>query len=202
MTKNDKKTSYAPLWILIALCALPYIVGTLYYQFRKELPQVGTFNYGHLIDPPRELAGVELTLSGGQQIEISQFRKKWLLLYVLDGECTETCQKNIYFMRQIRKATAKDRFRINRLLVLDRAELMTESLSKFLTGFPGMQVATPGDASKAGFYSIIGAGSGSIFRKIIVVDPLGNYMMEYIPDPDPKKLLKDVKRLLKVSRVG
>ncbi len=202
MTSNEKKASYAPLWILIALCALPYVVGTLYYQFREELPQIGTSNYGRLVEPARELTGIELILSDGKRTDISHFRKKWLMLFMLDGECAEACQKNIYFMRQIRKATAQDRFRINRLLVLDSRELMTESLSKFLTEFSGMQVATPGDGSKSGFYSTIDTGSGKIFGKIILVDPLGNYIMEYTPDPDPEKLLKDIKQLLKVSRVG
>jgi len=202
MTSKEKKTSYKPLWILIALCAFPYVIATLYYQFRDELPQVGTFNYGQLVQPAREITGVKLVLANGEKADFSQYRKKWLMLYMLDSECTETCQKNIYYMRQVRKATAKERFRITRLLVLDSQDLMTGALSEFLAEFPGMQVATLGEASKAGFYSTIDTGSGSIFRKILLVDPLGNFMMEYTADPDPKALLKDVKRLLKVSRVG
>jgi len=37
---------------------------------------------------------------------------------------------------------------------------------------------------------------------IYLVDPLGNLMMRFPPDLEPKSLLKDLKHLLKVSRIG
>jgi len=37
---------------------------------------------------------------------------------------------------------------------------------------------------------------------IYLVDPLGNLMMRYPRDPDPAKLLKDLQRLLRYSRIG
>ena len=45
-------------------------------------------------------------------------------------------------------------------------------------------------------------GSADIYKKIMLVDPLGNYMMRYPVDLDPKPFLKDIKRLLTVSRIG
>jgi hypothetical protein len=35
-----------------------------------------------------------------------------------------------------------------------------------------------------------------------VIDPLGNLMLRYPRDPDPRRMIKDLTRLLKVSRVG
>jgi hypothetical protein len=35
-----------------------------------------------------------------------------------------------------------------------------------------------------------------------VVDPLGNLMMRFPRDPDPSRMLKDLQRLLKTSRLG
>jgi hypothetical protein len=35
-----------------------------------------------------------------------------------------------------------------------------------------------------------------------LVDPLGNLMMEFPKDPDPKKVRGDLTRLLKYSRIG
>ena len=37
---------------------------------------------------------------------------------------------------------------------------------------------------------------------IYLVDPLGNLMMRYPRDPDPAKLVKDLQRLLRYSRIG
>ncbi|MCP3689146.1 MAG: hypothetical protein GY784_12110 [Gammaproteobacteria bacterium] len=202
MTTKEKKTNYAPLWILIALSALPYIAGTLYYQYREALPAVSQANYGQLVRPVREIADIQLTLLGGEETDFSQYRKKWLMLYILDRECEESCQKNLYFMRQIRKSMAKDRFRINRLLLLDSQKLNTRALQEILSKYSEMGVATLDEHSKQRFYSTMETGSGNIFGKILLVDPWGNYMMEYEEDPDPIKLLKDVKRLLSVSRIG
>jgi hypothetical protein len=35
-----------------------------------------------------------------------------------------------------------------------------------------------------------------------IVDPLGNLMMSYPPDADPRGILKDLKRLLRLSHIG
>jgi hypothetical protein len=35
-----------------------------------------------------------------------------------------------------------------------------------------------------------------------VFDPLGNLMMRYPRDPDPRLMIKDLARLLKASQIG
>ena len=37
---------------------------------------------------------------------------------------------------------------------------------------------------------------------IYIIDPIGNLMMRFPKDIDPAKMAKDIKRLLKVSRIG
>ena len=37
---------------------------------------------------------------------------------------------------------------------------------------------------------------------IYVVDPLGNLMLRFPDDPDPRRIAKDLARLLKASRIG
>jgi len=39
-------------------------------------------------------------------------------------------------------------------------------------------------------------------RRTYIIDPLGNLMMYYPPGGDPKDMLKDLLRLLKVSQIG
>jgi hypothetical protein len=38
--------------------------------------------------------------------------------------------------------------------------------------------------------------------RIYLIDPLGNLMMSYAPDAEPKGMLEDMKRLLGLSHVG
>ena len=203
MTEEVKRGSYKPLWWLIALCAFPYIGGTLYYQYHGMFGQGETTNHGTLVSPVRELSGVELTMLDGSQKPIEDFRRKWVMLYLLDGPCAEDCQKNLYFMRQVRKAMGQDRFRISRLLILDSPAQYAGSLEAFLQDYPGMEVATVQGGDRSRLAQILATPDGAqTARKIMLVDPLGNYMMRYPEEPDPKLFLKDVKRLLSVSRIG
>jgi glutathione peroxidase-family protein len=39
-------------------------------------------------------------------------------------------------------------------------------------------------------------------RRVYLVDPLGNLMMRYEPDDEPKGMIKDLERLLKYSGLG
>ncbi len=202
MKKTSRPNSYAPLWILITLCAAPYLLGTLYYQFRSSLPEVQNSNYGNLIDPTLEIGNVHFKLLDETELEFNALREKWLMLYLLDSACTPDCENNLYFMRQIRKATAVNRFRINRLVVLTSPELITPELQRLLVQFPGMMVATMNEGSQQNLVSVLRQGTDKILGKILLVDPLGNFMMQYEVQPDPTRILKDIKRLLNVSRAG
>jgi hypothetical protein len=37
---------------------------------------------------------------------------------------------------------------------------------------------------------------------IYIIDPLGNLMMRFPRDPEPARMIKDLSRLLKASRIG
>lgn len=65
------------------------------------------------------------------------------------------------------------------------ARLDEASDREFMALFPGTGT-TP--ASEAG--------------RIYIIDPLGNLMMSYAPGAPPKGLLEDLKKLLKLSRIG
>ena len=200
---QHKRGSYKPLYWLIALCAFPYIAGTLWYQYRDVLPAGDTTNYGQLVEPVREIANVELTLADGSHKALADFHKKWLMLYILDGQCTEDCLKNVYYMRQIRKAMAQDRFRIRRLMIVEQASLQSEDMQRLAAKYPDLFVVTLSPEQRQRLNaSLQGGPADNIYRKIMLIDPLGNYMMHYPQEPEPEKVLKDIKRLLKVSRVG
>jgi cytochrome oxidase Cu insertion factor (SCO1/SenC/PrrC family) len=201
MNEVKKKGSYAPLWILLALSAFPYIAGTLYFQFRDSLP-VNSNNYGELVQPAREIPHIEITQSDGTVKKLSDYEKKWLMLYVLDRRCEEDCRKNLYYMRQIRKAMAQDRFRINRLLLVEGASGIDAELQQLMADYPGVDIATVNPQSKQSFYAVLKDEGQNNFGKILLIDPMGNYMMKYDPQPDPEKVLKDIKKLLSISRIG
>jgi cytochrome oxidase Cu insertion factor (SCO1/SenC/PrrC family) len=107
-------------------------------------------------------------------------------------------------MRQVRIALGKDTDRVQRLFVMVNPE-NTRSVRDLLDQHQGIVWATGNDDQMQGLVGQIKqatAGMPAVAEAIYLVDPLGNLMLRFPPDLDPRSMLKDLKRLLKVSRIG
>jgi len=171
--------SRTSLLLIGLVCVLPLALGTLAYWFRWT--PGASANYGELL-PPRPLSGAPF----------EALRGKWVLVMFDASRCGAPCERKLYFMRQVRKAQGKDQDRVERLwLVTDggapRAELVAAIEGTRIVNAP---------AQSAGHFP------GNALGHIYVLDPLGNLMMRFPENPDPSKMLKDVQRLLKTSRIG
>jgi hypothetical protein len=63
---------------------------------------------------------------------------------------------------------------------------------------PGLYAWRPADAAFVGQFP----AARSPAEHIYLVDPLGNLMLRFPGQPDPKRMLKDLKLLLKASQIG
>lgn len=135
-------------------------------------------NYGELIAPRA------LSASAFQEL-----RGKWALVTFDAAACDAYCEKKLYFIRQVRTAQGKDRARVERLWVITDGGAPRPEL---LAAIEGTRVSR---LKPEGF-------PGDPVDHIYLVDPLGNLMMRFPRDPDPSKMLKDLQRLLKYSKVG
>jgi hypothetical protein len=165
------------LALVFLACASPFLLAWLAYEMRWT-GGGATGNYGELI-PPHVLAGPLAPLKG-----------KWVLVTADAAACDAACERRLYVVRQSRRAQGKEQGRIERLwLLLDdgkpRAELLAAIEGTHVVRDPGLAKTLPG------------GGSG-----IYLVDPLGNLMMRFPAEPDPSKMIKDLQRLLKYSRIG
>ena len=169
----------AKLIAIALVCAAPIVLGTLAYEFRWFTGAEG--NYGELIEPrPMALPPFD-TLRG-----------KWILVSIDAPACDAQCERKLYFMRQVRKATGKNQDRVERLWLLtgDRAPR-----AALLAAIEGTRLARTDAALLRSF-------PGTPSEHIYVVDPLGNLMLRFPRDPDPSAMLKDMERLLKYSGAG
>lgn len=158
---------------LFLVCAAPFALAWMAYLFGWAAG--ATSNYGELIAPR--------TLSGPP---FETLRGKWVLITTDSAACDAYCEKKLYFMRQARRAQGKDMERVERLwLVADGAAPKGE----LLAAIEGTRVAVFRDP-------------GISADHIYVVDPLGNLMLRFPRDPDPSRIIKDLQRLLKASRIG
>lgn len=158
---------------LFLACAAPFVLAWMAYLF--DWTAGTTSNYGELVAPSPLAAPPFLPLRG-----------KWVLVTADAAACDAYCEKKLYFMRQVRRAQGKEMGRVERLwLVSDGAAPRAE----LAAAIEGTRVLSFKDAAFSP-------------EHIYLVDPLGNLMMRFPRDPDPSRMIKDLQRLLKASRVG
>ncbi|MFN2645689.1 MAG: SCO family protein, partial [Burkholderiales bacterium] len=160
------------------VCAAPFAVAALVYHFGWVPGEAA--NYGELLEP-RPLDG-----------PLAPLRGKWVLVTFDAASCSESCERKLYVVRQVRLALGKDAARVARLwLVTDAGR----PAARVLAAIEGAQVAS----APPGFQRAFG---GDLLAHIYLVDPLGNLMMRFAADPDPSRVIKDLERLMKYSSVG
>ncbi|HEX7025816.1 MAG TPA: SCO family protein, partial [Gammaproteobacteria bacterium] len=149
--------------------------------------------------PARPLGEFTLRLGhNGGTYTLEDLRGKWTLVFVPPDDCDETCKRNIYHMRQVWAGLGREAHRVQRLLIL-RAPAQWDVLRGFLENYPNMPVAFDADGA---LINQIAHSEASLGVKIYLVDPLGNLMMAFPQTLDPRDMLKDLKKLLKISTIG
>jgi cytochrome oxidase Cu insertion factor (SCO1/SenC/PrrC family) len=198
---SSPKRSNRTLWILVAVCAFPYLGGWLYYQNRDALPLPPTTNYGTLVSPVRAVGELPLQGLNGATFNTADLRGSWVLVTVADSACSERCQKNLYFLRQVRQAMGNERRRVERLLVLTETSQLA-ALQPRLAEHAGMHVALGAADAIQQLQTVLQNPNPVAQDGLYIIDPLGNVMMSYPPDFNGELIIKDLRRLLKVSQVG
>jgi cytochrome oxidase Cu insertion factor (SCO1/SenC/PrrC family) len=167
------------LALVFAVCAAPFVLGWAAWYFNWASGT--TSNHGELIQP-RPLSG-----------PLEALRGKWVLVSLDAASCDAQCERKLYFMRQVRKAQGKEADRIERLWLLTDAKAPRPEV---LTAIEGARVEALKNPAFAENFP------GKPAEHIYLVDPLGNLMMRFPREPDPSKMIKDLQRLLKYSRIG
>ena len=183
------------LLAVLAVCASPLIFSYLTYYVIKP---TGRTNYGTLIDPRlHPLPALASTDLEGKPVSLDAYKGKWVMLQAAPGDCQQSCKDQLVKIRQLRLMQGKGMERIERVwLVTDNAPLDIE-LMKVIDGARMLRVKP--EAVKA--WLPVEAGT-DVTEHLYLVDPLGNLMMRFPKDPDPKKVTKDLGKLLKASAIG
>ena len=163
---------------------LPVVAATLAWWL--DLTPGAAANYGTLV-PPKPVALPQPGLLKG----------KWVLVHFDASACGEACERKLYIMRQVRRATGRDMDRVARLwLTTDDVAAVRPELMAAIDG----TIVAP-QRSIAGAQAHFPA-EGALTDHVFLVDPLGNVMMRFPKDPDPSRLIKDLQRMLRLSRFG
>lgn len=188
---------------LILAFVLPLFFAYVVFYDHKFLPQ-DTTNNGHLILPPMPVDSLAFFTPQGQLTDLKPFHGRWLLAYVAPRFCNKTCQSQVHFMRQINIALGKDRDRLSRLFITRDAYPEGAEVYALGDNYPGMHILLAKESQLSPFKMALRQNLAVPLRQdhLFIVDPLGNLMMSYAGDAAPKSVLKDLKKLLRISQIG
>ena len=153
----------------------------------------GLKNQGLLVQPP-----VQLPLKPIPSVE-----GKWSILYVLDQPCQQVCIENVTALRQIHRATGRNREHLA-IVLLSESQVDADLQVRLESIYPEFTLVTDPDGTGLKTLAVVNsnlAGDASVPGNMntYVMDPMINVILAYEVDTNPADIHKDLKRLLKWS---
>jgi hypothetical protein len=196
LTGATQKSPSGRLQILLVglLFVVPLIVAAwLYYD--GSLRPAGRSNHGAILEP---IVNLQDAVPDSPAAELWQ--DHWLLVYSYDGECGAECRDALYTLRQSRLMLGNDMHRLIRVFLHGELAPDRVFVDEFVAEHhPGLRIVGDED-----FGELLAASrpeqlpAGGFF----LVDPLGNLVMYFPPDLDPRDMVEDIQHLLDLSRIG
>jgi len=188
--EKKKKTDKITLILIILLLGSPVLISTTFY-FMGYRP--GSMNYGDLLEV-QKLKGDGINQIDNTIFRMKDLHGKWAMVIIDSGECNEACQLKLYYMRQARIIQHTEKDRVERLWLIDDNKTVSDELLEEYKGTLFIK-AKDSELVKA-------IETEEVHRKhIYLVDFMGNLMMRFPEEVDPKKMSEDIKRLLHVSQL-
>lgn len=189
MSGDGRKRGRLQLLLVAAVFFGPLIgAAWLYYQGASLQPRARA-NHGALLEP---IVSLHDLTPGSAVLE----HRAWLLLYANDGSCADNCRKSLYTMRQSRLMLGKEMDRVMRVFLHGAEPPDTLFIAGEHKGLITLQDAALRSVLDNKKPEALPAGG------YYLVDPHGNLVMYFRPDIEPRDMVDDIKRLLKLSRIG
>ena len=197
---NDKNNKIILILIVITFTS-PLILSWYVFNYTNFLENRGMSNHGELIVPPRPI--VDLSLIDPIKADRKEsLHGKWSMVYVTRS-CDKLCVDNVYRMRQIHIAMDKHSLRVQKVLLLTQQH--ANELSDLLVNYAGQQVINTDLIETNALldkFRLTSSDNPLEAGRIYIIDPLGNLMMSFEPDANPRDIMQDLKKLLRASRIG
>lgn len=204
MTSSSVYKGRIALIILGVLFIGPMILAYLsYYGGWRPGGQV---QKGNLVDPVQSLPAMQVYDSEGLQLEDDLLHgPRWTMLYIGSSRCEDDCQRTLRNMRQVWKSLHRKSKRVQGVYVATDRTAQADLEAFIEEDHKGLNLiyANPGQGDEQsaqwGEFFHGPAGDGA---NVYLLDPLGNWVLFYTPKDPAKGILKDIKKLLRLSNIG
>jgi cytochrome oxidase Cu insertion factor (SCO1/SenC/PrrC family) len=201
MTERQPR-SRAKFLLLALLFFGPVGVAMWGYYLSGGWRPAGQTEHGDLVYPARPLPEFSFPAPGDGRLTREDLQGTWTLLYIDGWDCDTACVDALYNTRQIRTALGKDMDRVQRIFLVNGPCCEIRDLGQ---EHPDLNIAWLDGAGKDALVEILPGDENAdplVSGRVYLVDPLGNLMMSYGPRSEPKGILTDLKKLLKLSHIG
>lgn len=190
MTERNNTWARLQLSFIAVVFFGPLAVATYMYYGGHFQPTART-NNGTLLEPI-----VNIAETFPESVLAREGDGYWMLLYANDDNCLSDCEHALYTIRQSRRMLGKEMDRLKRVFLHGDSPPDTVFINEQHAGLIAVEDGSlvrllnnkkPATQKAGGYF---------------LVDPLGNLVMYFQPDIDPGKMVEDIKRLLKLSRIG
>ncbi|MGI9311088.1 MAG: hypothetical protein ACR2P7_06105 [bacterium] len=193
------------LAVVFAVFLVPLLAAfVLYYGLDGAFAPRARSNHAALIAPPIALqqfvnprARDDNDTGNDDTFDAEQIKRKWSVLHAVSDSCGDACARALYNTRQTRLALGKDGNRVQRIVLGQRA-----ALERIGAEHPDAIQLLRSERGIERQLDPLRRAHGLGDDDALLIDPLGNIMMTIPATLDPALLLKDLKRLLKLSRIG
>lgn len=184
---------------LFAIFFVPILVAWWLNVHTDYWRPSATVNKGTLVIPTRAIFAAGLTHLDGNAYDTGFFERGWTLVLVDSAVCADACERQLINMRQARLALGKEIDRVQSLYAsLEIPE--PARIAELQRAHPGLNFARANQQWLSPFaLDVIGSGEA---RGIYLVDPKARVMMRYGANTAAEGILKDLQRLLKISKIG
>jgi cytochrome oxidase Cu insertion factor (SCO1/SenC/PrrC family) len=185
--QEGSKKSRFTLILLAAFLALPYLVVFIYQAYPELSVKTGMSNKGHLFSPVHSL----------EQVATEDFEKlkgNWTIIYVSGKSCDQECYNQHYTMRQVRLASAKRRYKIQRLNLIT-GDAIDAAYTEMLAEFPDEKQIVLNYNDKI-MQQVDELSIEQQTGRIYLMDPYLNIVLRYPVQTNPKDLLHDINKLI------
>ncbi len=163
---------------IILVFLSPFILA-YYYFINDATSSRGTTNYGTFLKE-------QVIIDANHKLS----DEYWMIVQVIPENCDTKCQENTHMLRQINTALGKDMSRVKRIIIFEKN---IQKNNVYIKNYPKVIVLENSEK----IYNKL----SKMEERIFVADPFGNIILGYKRDFVPKGLLKDLKKLLKFSKI-
>jgi cytochrome oxidase Cu insertion factor (SCO1/SenC/PrrC family) len=195
MMLSDILKSRLKLIGIVLLFVMPVVYAWYLVFFTNYKMHTKGVEHGLLISPIIQIGDFELFEPISH--EKYQLIGKWTLVSFVENKCEKACEFQLYELRQIWLALGKDGNKIQRLAIARNNNLISSEQIKLSQG---QLLLKDNKDLKDRLNGRFKSYSDFERESIYLIDPYGNLMMQYKKGTNPSGIIKDLERLIRISK--